>query len=621
MDKKDWNGIKKNIYYFTKKLTLKKNRNPITFVLASVGILLAFLLIGTLAYLTIEDYRFDNHIKSYESIAYDAFAEKAKAGEIKNKQKISTSYIFAPPQQYSVYETNNEKKFRADFALQFKDDEELKPYVKKIKVLDVKENYGSIRRTIVGYIWFLVFISMIFILAMKIMSYMASGKNFSPKSINLNVTFEDIIGYEKVKQEFRDFKNFLKNKKKYQLANVTVPKGILLTGPPGVGKTMLAKALANELNCSFFTASGSDFAEMYVGVGPKRIRGLFEKANLMKPAVIFIDEIDALGSRNSQFTNSEIQGTINQLLVEMDGVSENNDVLVVAATNFPERIDNALLRPGRFDKKIHIALPDKETRFGMIENFLSKHEVAEDVDMEKLASQMSGSSGADIDNVIKEAKVIAFKKDPENPVITDSTIEQAIEDVALGSQTYQNANKDELKRIAYHELGHAVITSSLLPTNHLHKVSIVGRSMGLGYTLHTQSEEKRIHTKQDIEEQICVYLGGRAAEEIFMGNVSSGAYDDLQKCNQMAHRLVTKFGMSESLGLMVELDDEKNQMANNPYKQEKIVKEIKSLLTEQYEKTKAILEENKDAIEKLAILLLDNKEIHGDTVKQELSGK
>lgn len=455
------------------------------------------------------------------------------------------------------------------------------------------------------------FFILVLIAAQLLMSEVVGGKNFAAKSIDVDMNFDDIIGYDDVKEQFKEIASFIKDKKDYELNELTVPRGILLTGEPGVGKTMFAKAFANEVNASLFFASGSDFAEMYVGVGAKRVRNLFRMARISAPAIIFIDEFDAIGSREGMVQDSERISVINQLLTEMDGLGAKSDIFVIATTNYQNKIDTALLRPGRIDRKINIPSPDKGTRKAIIKKYLGNF-IANEKTLDSLAIRTQGYSGATLKNLVDETKSLVAKRGglkEKNITIEDFNSSQ--ETILLGLKKSLDFNEEQERRIAYHELGHAVASLTLNPTHSVEKITIEPRGNALGFTMIIPTEEKFLHTKDELLKQVCMLLAGRAAEEIFLGNVTNGAADDLNRANKIVNDMIEKFGMGDKHPLLVNISDKDN--VNDHTKDERA-----RILGEQYEITKELILSRKDKLEELAQILIAEKNITGEEMLQKL---
>ncbi|HEX8315454.1 MAG TPA: ATP-dependent zinc metalloprotease FtsH [Flavisolibacter sp.] len=432
------------------------------------------------------------------------------------------------------------------------------------------------------------------------------------KGTKVNITFADVAGLDEAKVEVMEIVDFLRNPKKYTSLGGKIPKGALLVGPPGTGKTLLAKAMAGEAQVPFFSLSGSDFVEMFVGVGASRVRDLFKQAREKAPCVIFIDEIDAIGrarGKNMMMSNDERESTLNQLLVEMDGFGTDTGIIVLAATNRPDVLDTALLRPGRFDRQITIDKPDVKGREAIFKVHLKPIKVSEKVDIHKLAEQTPGFAGADIANVCNEAALIAARKG--KAAVDMSDFQDAVDRVIGGLEKKNKIiSPEEKKIIAYHEAGHAVCGWFLEHAYPLLKVTIVPRgTAALGYAQYTPKEQYLYNTDQ-LHDQICMTLGGRAAEEIFFGKISTGAQNDLQQITRIATAMVTVYGMSDKVGNISYYDPQAENQFSKPYSDEtaKIIdEEVRRLIDEAYTRTKGMLTEKRGEVEKLAEALLEKE--------------
>ncbi len=445
------------------------------------------------------------------------------------------------------------------------------------------------------------------------------------KGTNVNITFTDVAGLDEAKQEVMEIVDFLKNPKKYTNLGGKIPKGALLIGPPGTGKTLLAKAMAGEAQVPFFSLSGSDFVEMFVGVGASRVRDLFKQAREKAPCIIFIDEIDAIGrarGKNMMMSNDERENTLNQLLVEMDGFGGDSGIIILAATNRPDVLDSALLRPGRFDRQISIDEPDMKGREAIFKVHLQPIKSSEKLDIPKLAELTPGFAGADIANVCNEAALIAARKGKEQVEMDD--FQDAIDRVVGG---LEKKNKiilpEEKKIIAYHEAGHAVCGWFLEHAFPLLKVTIVPRGVAaLGYAQYTPKEQYLYNTDQLID-RLCMTLGGRASEEIFFGKISTGAQSDLQSITKLSYAMVTVYGMNEKVGNISFYDPQQEGMFTKPYSEETgklIDEEVRLLVERAYKRTIELLTERKAEVEKIALALLDKEVLHKQDV-EDLIGK
>ena len=445
------------------------------------------------------------------------------------------------------------------------------------------------------------------------------------KGTRVNITFADVAGLDEAKVEVMEIVDFLKNPKKYTNLGGKIPKGALLVGPPGTGKTLLAKAMAGEAQVPFFSLSGSDFVEMFVGVGASRVRDLFKQAREKAPCIIFIDEIDAIGrarGKNAMMSNDERESTLNQMLVEMDGFGTDTGIIVLAATNRPDVLDSALLRPGRFDRQISIDKPDLKGREDIFKVHLKPIKISKTLDIHKLAEQTPGFAGADIANVCNEAALIAARKNKEAVDMQD--FQDAVDRVIGGLEKKNKIiSPEEKKIIAYHEAGHAICGWFLEHAYPLLKVTIVPRgTAALGYAQYTPKEQYLYNTDQ-LNDQICMTLGGRASEDIFFGKISTGAQNDLQQITRTAYAMVTVYGMNEKVGNVSFYDPQQENAFTKPYSDDtaKLIDyEVRHLIDSAYARTKKLLTDKKEEVEKLANALLE-KEVLFQSDVEVLIGK
>jgi len=445
------------------------------------------------------------------------------------------------------------------------------------------------------------------------------------KGTTVNITFADVAGLDEAKVEVMEIVDFLKNPKKYTNLGGKIPKGALLVGPPGTGKTLLAKAMAGEAQVPFFSLSGSDFVEMFVGVGASRVRDLFKQAREKAPCIIFIDEIDAIGrtrGKNAMMSNDERESTLNQMLVEMDGFGTDAGIIVLAATNRPDVLDSALLRPGRFDRQISIDKPDLKGREDIFKVHLKAIKISRSLDIHKLAEQTPGFAGADIANVCNEAALIAARNNKEAVDMQD--FQDAVDRVIGGLEKKSKIiSPEEKKIIAYHEAGHAICGWFLEHAYPLLKVTIVPRgTAALGYAQYTPKEQYLYNTDQ-LNDQICMTLGGRASEDIFFGKISTGAQNDLQQITRTAYAMVTVYGMNEKVGNVSFYDPQQENAFTKPYSDDtaKLIDyEVRHLIDSAYERTKKLLMGKKEEVEKLANALLE-KEVLFQSDVEDLIGK
>jgi len=443
---------------------------------------------------------------------------------------------------------------------------------------------------------------------------------FEKGGTKVNITFADVAGLEEAKEEVMEIVDFLKQPKKYTALGGKIPKGALLIGPPGTGKTLLAKAMAGEAQVPFFSLSGSDFVEMFVGVGASRVRDLFKQAREKAPCIIFIDEIDAIGrarGKNAMMSNDERENTLNQLLVEMDGFGGDTGIIILAATNRPDVLDSALLRPGRFDRQISIDRPDVKGREEIFKVHLGPIKVSENLDVHKLAEQTPGFAGADIANVCNEAALIAARKGKTGVEMKD--FQDAIDRVIGGLEKKNKIiSKEEKEVIAYHEAGHAICGWFLEHAYPLLKVTIVPRgTAALGYAQYTPKEQY-LYTIEQLTDQMCMTLGGRAAEQIFFGKISTGASNDLQQITKMAYSMVTTYGMNDKIGNVSFYDPSQENTFQKPFSEEtgKIIdEEVRKMIDAAYHRTLDLLTLRKAEVEKLAKELLDKEVLHKSDVE------
>ena len=590
------------------------------------------------------------------TLSHNEFVKLMASGDVEKFVKIENKktvrfYIKPDSVQKAFYvqkfkQKLAKEKVKGNYLFEYKVDswdsfnKELESIYTKYAVVDmpdssaVEENdwFGPIANTVFS----LVLIVVVWVLVMRKMGGGAGGSGgpggifnvgkskatlFEKGGTKVNITFSDVAGLEEAKEEVMEIVDFLKHPKKYTSLGGKIPKGALLIGPPGTGKTLLAKAMAGEAQVPFFSLSGSDFVEMFVGVGASRVRDLFKQAREKAPCIIFIDEIDAIGrarGKNAMMSNDERENTLNQLLVEMDGFGGDTGIIILAATNRPDVLDSALLRPGRFDRQISIDRPDVKGREEIFKVHLGPIKVSESLDIHKLAEQTPGFAGADIANVCNEAALIAARKGKSGVEMKD--FQDAIDRVIGGLEKKNKIiSKDEKEVIAYHEAGHAICGWFLEHAYPLLKVTIVPRgTAALGYAQYTPKEQY-LYTIEQLTDQMCMTLGGRAAEQIFFGKISTGASNDLQQITRMAYSMVTTYGMNDKIGNVSFYDPAQENTFQKPFSEEtgKIIdEEVRKMIDAAYHRTLDLLQSKKEEVEKLAQALLTREVLHKSDVEE-----
>lgn len=633
----------------------KKPKGDFSFYWVYILIALAFIGFEVMSYMqktektewqVVEKEMIKNHDVAKLVVVNKEFVEvyirKEKLQDEKYK-KVATAWGGAEnPGPHYIFEIADYKVFNDDLRKA----QENFPEEEKVKIeITSRHNWGG---ELLGWILpILLFIGLWLFIMRRMTGGGPGGQLFNigksratlfDKDTQVNITFEDVAGLGEAKVEIKEIVDFLKNPKKYTELGAKIPKGALLVGPPGTGKTLLAKAVAGEAKVPFFSLSGSDFVEMFVGVGASRVRDLFRQAKEKAPAIIFIDEIDAIGRARgrsiAQGANDERENTLNQLLTEMDGFGTNSGVIILAATNRADILDRALMRAGRFDRQIYVDMPDVIEREEIFKVHLKPLKLDQSLDISFLARQTPGFSGADIANICNEAALIAARKDKK--VVEKQDFLDAVDRIIGGLEKKNKIiSQEEKKVIAYHEAGHASVSWLLEHASPLVKVTIVprGRSLGAAWYL---PEERQITTKEQLLDEMCAALGGRAAEEIIFGKVSTGALSDLEKVTKQAYAMITMYGLNERIGNISYYDSsgQSEYMLHKPYSEEtaKIIdEEVSKMIEACYAKTKKILSENKEKLAQLAELLLEREVIFKEDLekvfgkrpyeKEELNGK
>ncbi len=458
----------------------------------------------------------------------------------------------------------------------------------------------------------------LFIMIFKMQGLGEKGKVYDETERKTKVRFDDVAGLEEEKGELKEIVDFLKRPEKYTKMGARVPKGVLLYGKPGTGKTLIAKAIAGEADVPFISMSGSEFIEMFAGLGASRVRKLFEKARKLAPCIVFIDEIDAIGSRRTSNSGAETENnqTLNQLLVEMDGFGTEETIIVLAATNRPEMLDKALLRPGRFDRQITIPNPDLKGRLEILKIHSKDKKLSDDVNLESIAEDTAGFTGAELENILNEAAIVATKN--KHDEIENDDIEEAVKKVTVGLEKRERVISDKDKRLtAYHEAGHAVVSQYLPTQTNVKEVSIIPRGVAGGYTMYKSNEDKYYISKTEMQEKLIALLGGRAAEKLVLNDISTGASNDIEVATQIARDMVTKYGMSDTLGPI-------DFQGKEPYEMQmfgenigdKIGEEVKTLIDTAYNDAITLLKEHRDKLDEIAETLLQKEKINEQEFNQ-----
>ena len=484
--------------------------------------------------------------------------------------------------------------------------------------IDLKQNSPNVFITIFSNLFTLlptILLVVLFVMLFKLQGLGDKSKVYDTETTKSKITFGDVAGLDEEKQEMIEIVDFLKNPDKFYEMGAKIPRGVLLCGKPGTGKTLIAKAIAGEANVPFISMSGSEFIEMFAGLGASRVRKLFEKAKKIAPCIVFIDEIDAVGSRRTSGSGAESENnqTLNQLLVEMDGFDTEETIIVLAATNRPEMLDKALLRPGRFDRQINIALPDLNGREAILKIHAKDKKFAENIDLKNIAEDTAGFSGAELANILNEAAIIATIN--KHDAITNKDIEDATKKVTIGIEKHSRVVSEKDKKLtAYHEAGHAIVSSQLETQKDIKEVSIIPRGVAGGYTMYKSNEDKYYISKTEMEEKLVSLLGGRAAEKIALNDISTGASNDIEVATQIAKDMIVKYGMSDDLG-PIYIDTEKDPYELQLFGEkfgDAVGAEVKIMIDNAYVKAQKLILNNMDKLNKVAEALIEKEIISAE---------
>ena len=556
-----------------------------------------------------------------EEITYDSFIQAVEAGEIESVEVGNTEITIHPKSGSTDF-----SPWKQYYTVRMEGDDQLTQRLEGYEINMVRDKQSSslLLEIVSSLIWFafIVFLMNLMFRRMGGGNIMGVGKSNAKVYVQkeTGVTFKDVAGEDEAKESLTEIVDFLHNPAKYTKIGAKLPKGALLVGPPGTGKTLLAKAVAGEAQVPFYSLSGSDFVEMFVGVGASRVRDLFKQAQESAPCIIFIDEIDAIGkSRDSRFGggNDEREQTLNQLLSEMDGFDSSKGLLVLGATNRPEILDPALLRPGRFDRRVIVDKPDLKGRINILKVHSKDVLLDDTVNFEEIALATSGAVGADLANMMNEAAIMAVKHGRQ--AVSQKDLFEAVEVVLVGKEKKDRIlSKEERRIVSYHEVGHALVSALQKDSEPVQKITIVPRTMGaLGYVMHVPEEEKYLNTKKEIQAMLVGALAGRAAEEIVFDTVTTGAANDIEQATRLARAMVTQYGRSEKFGLMG-LETRENQyltgrtvMNCGDATAAEVDQEVMKILKDSYAEAKRLLSENRDAMDKIAEFLIEKETITG----------
>ena len=583
----------------------KKKSEVLLNTLITIFTIAIIVLIGFLAYQYNKDKNSDEN-----KLAYTDLVKEIQAGNVEKIEMTTGSMSL----KVKMKDIEKEKTTIIPSVQVFS--ELVQQKVLEENNIELETKTPSILSQIPSYIFSIlptIIMVALFIMIFKMQGLGDKGEVYDDTERKTKITFDDIAGLDEEKEELKEIVEFLKKPKKFTEMGAKIPKGVLLYGKPGTGKTLIAKAIAGEADVPFISMSGSEFIEMFAGLGASRVRKLFDKARKLAPCIVFIDEIDAIGSRRTSNSGAESENnqTLNQLLVEMDGFSSEETIIVLAATNRPEMLDKALLRPGRFDRQVTVPAPDLVGREAILKIHAKDKKLADDVSLYSIAEDTAGFTGAELANILNEAAIIATKKD--HTAITNADLDEAVKKVTVGLEKTSRKISDKDKKLtAYHEAGHAIVSQFLPTQTAVKEVSIIPRGMAGGYTMYKSDEDKYYISKTEMQEKLIALLGGRAAEKLILDDISTGASNDLEVATQIARDMITVYGMSDSIGTISfkDSDGQINYQMFGEEMQDAIGKEVKRLIDTAYKDAQEILRQNIETLHAIAKVLITKEKIN-----------
>lgn len=583
----------------------KKKSEVLLNTLITIFTIAIIVLIGFLAYQYNKDKNSDEN-----KLAYTDLVKEIQAGNVEKIEMTTGSMSL----KVKMKDIEKEKTTIIPSVQVFS--ELVQQKVLEENNIELETKTPSILSQIPSYIFSIlptIIMVALFIMIFKMQGLGDKGEVYDDTERKTKITFDNIAGLDEEKEELKEIVEFLKKPKKFTEMGAKIPKGVLLYGKPGTGKTLIAKAIAGEADVPFISMSGSEFIEMFAGLGASRVRKLFDKARKLAPCIVFIDEIDAIGSRRTSNSGAESENnqTLNQLLVEMDGFSSEETIIVLAATNRPEMLDKALLRPGRFDRQVTVPAPDLVGREAILKIHAKDKKLADDVSLYSIAEDTAGFTGAELANILNEAAIIATKKD--HTAITNADLDEAVKKVTVGLEKTSRKISDKDKKLtAYHEAGHAIVSQFLPTQTAVKEVSIIPRGMAGGYTMYKSDEDKYYISKTEMQEKLIALLGGRAAEKLILDDISTGASNDLEVATQIARDMITVYGMSDSIGTISfkDSDGQINYQMFGEEMQDAIGKEVKRLIDTAYNDAQEILRQNVETLHTIAKVLITKEKIN-----------